>query len=208
VRNALSCDAGAGAEYRADSGAVAAVGLVRYRTTPSARPLARRGTPRNDSGQERRTDVPRAPRTGFWQGLGRKAAEAPSAHPNETAFTGRSSRPSPSLPNVSHVAAIDSELARSRAQLCSGFIGEKSKGSRRPRPYTYVPWPRSETAPLLTKSLQIRTNKSGRPDLNRGPHRPERCALPGCATPRGTQYSIGAAGRPAAVNARWDLAVG
>ena len=26
---------------------------------------------------------------------------------------------------------------------------------------------------------------SGRPDLNRGPHRPERCALPGCATPRG-----------------------
>src|ERR1700689_2012283 len=25
---------------------------------------------------------------------------------------------------------------------------------------------------------------SGRPDLNRGPHRPERCALPGCATPR------------------------
>src|SRR4051794_23388921 len=29
-----------------------------------------------------------------------------------------------------------------------------------------------------------RTAKSGRPDLNRGPHRPERCALPGCATPR------------------------
>src|SRR5262245_50039466 len=27
--------------------------------------------------------------------------------------------------------------------------------------------------------------QSGRPDLNRGPHRPERCALPGCATPRG-----------------------
>src|ERR1700747_3089460 len=26
--------------------------------------------------------------------------------------------------------------------------------------------------------------ESGRPDLNRGPHRPERCALPGCATPR------------------------
>src|SRR4051794_10104142 len=31
--------------------------------------------------------------------------------------------------------------------------------------------------------------KSGRPDLNRGPHRPERCALPGCATPRGTPVS-------------------
>ena len=27
-------------------------------------------------------------------------------------------------------------------------------------------------------------SQSGRPDLNRGPHRPERCALPGCATPR------------------------
>ena len=32
--------------------------------------------------------------------------------------------------------------------------------------------------PLTGSSL------SGRPDLNRGPHRPERCALPGCATPR------------------------
>jgi hypothetical protein len=29
-----------------------------------------------------------------------------------------------------------------------------------------------------------RGEQSGRPDLNRGPHRPERCALPGCATPR------------------------
>src|SRR5205823_8569766 len=28
------------------------------------------------------------------------------------------------------------------------------------------------------------SEQSGRPDLNRGPHRPERCALPGCATPR------------------------
>src|SRR5262245_13314772 len=25
---------------------------------------------------------------------------------------------------------------------------------------------------------------SGRPDLNRGPHAPQACALPGCATPR------------------------
>src|SRR3954470_6406600 len=32
-----------------------------------------------------------------------------------------------------------------------------------------------------------RVRKSGRPDLNRGPHRPERCALPGCATPRGVE---------------------
>ncbi len=40
---------------------------------------------------------------------------------------------------------------------------------------------------------------SGRPDLNRGPHRPERCALPGCATPRLPQYpTAGEAGLPAA----------
>ena len=31
---------------------------------------------------------------------------------------------------------------------------------------------------------------SGRPDLNRGPLRPERSALPGCATPR-TPRAIG-----------------
>ena len=30
---------------------------------------------------------------------------------------------------------------------------------------------------------------SGRPDSNWGPHRPERCALPGCATPRGGESS-------------------
>ena len=44
--------------------------------------------------------------------------------------------------------------------------------------------------------LASRLTQSGRPDLNRGPHRPERCALPGCATPRGlpvlrTPYSEG-----------------
>ncbi len=38
--------------------------------------------------------------------------------------------------------------------------------------------------------------KSGRPDLNRGPHRPERCALPGCATPRWVQYPTAAGDRP------------
>jgi hypothetical protein len=35
---------------------------------------------------------------------------------------------------------------------------------------------------------------SGRPDLNRGPHRPERCALPGCATPRIEPVSHSSAG--------------
>ena len=31
---------------------------------------------------------------------------------------------------------------------------------------------------------RVRVLTSGRPDLNRGPRRPERRALPGCATPR------------------------
>src|SRR5205085_10478880 len=51
---------------------------------------------------------------------------------------------------------------------------------------TYAHGPDPRPIPSPTKSLQIRTNKSGRPDSNRGPHRPERCALPGCATPRGS----------------------
>src|SRR6266403_5823573 len=33
--------------------------------------------------------------------------------------------------------------------------------------------------------LRLQKKKwSGRPDLNRGPHAPQACALPGCATPR------------------------
>ena len=41
---------------------------------------------------------------------------------------------------------------------------------------------------VVRPPLSICREKSGRPDLNRGPHRPERCALPGCATPRWIQY--------------------
>ena len=38
---------------------------------------------------------------------------------------------------------------------------------------------------LQTRGIQIGNRKwSGRPDLNRGPHAPQACALPGCATPR------------------------
>lgn len=41
------------------------------------------------------------------------------------------------------------------------------------------------TLPDVARHLLNPTaSQSGRPDLNRGPHRPERCALPGCATPR------------------------
>ena len=49
----------------------------------------------------------------------------------------------------------------------------------------------SHSASAVTNAPQIERKrwpicreKSGRTDLNRGPHRPERCALPGCATPR------------------------
>jgi hypothetical protein len=42
-------------------------------------------------------------------------------------------------------------------------------------------------------SLHPTSYKSGRPDSNRGPRRPERRALPGCATPRRrTQYPTSA----------------
>src|SRR3954471_19443036 len=43
--------------------------------------------------------------------------------------------------------------------------------------------------------------QSGRPDLNRGPHRPERCALPGCATPRSAASIDRAYGRPSPATA-------
>ena len=44
--------------------------------------------------------------------------------------------------------------------------------------------------------------QSGRPDSNRGPHRPERCALPGCATPRRRAEYPTATG-PLPCGARW-----
>ena len=51
------------------------------------------------------------------------------------------------------------------------------------------------------------SHQSGRPDLNRGPHRPERCALPGCATPRRAgQYPTRRAGRYRRAGARRRLA--
>ncbi len=57
---------------------------------------------------------------------------------------------------------------------------------------TVAPLKRGEAAPLAASQL------SGRRDSNSGPHRPERCALPGCATPRGTpDYRTGGGpGRP------------
>ncbi len=48
---------------------------------------------------------------------------------------------------------------------------------------------------------------SGRPDLNRGPHRPERCALPGCATPRMGPSIPQAPGLPASQATLGDMNV-
>ena len=60
--------------------------------------------------------------------------------------------------------------------------------------------PRQQEAPSIL--LIPAGNQSGRPDLNRGPHRPERCALPGCATPRcRRQYHTRRQPRPAIVRA-------
>ncbi len=71
-------------------------------------------------------------------------------------------RSKPLTPNCAH-----------QQHNCRDFIGEKSKGSRRPIPIPthHGPDPRPLSAPQNPD--QIRTNKSGRPDLNRGPHRPE-----------------------------------
>jgi hypothetical protein len=45
------------------------------------------------------------------------------------------------------------------------------------------------TGKLVDLCVRLGTSDlSGRPDLNRRPHRPERCALPGCATPRGDPF--------------------
>ena len=47
---------------------------------------------------------------------------------------------------------------------------------------------------LVRRLRRVGGLSSGRSDLNRGPHRPERCALPGCATPRGARQYSRAAG--------------
>ena len=53
-----------------------------------------------------------------------------------------------------------------------------SRRMRPPRPAA------TEVLRLVEMLLRTEATVSGRPDLNRGPHRPERCALPSCATPR------------------------
>ena len=71
-------------------------------------------------------------------------------------------------------------LALQDAQAASGQAQAAGEGGRRRRDR---PHPGGPEVPDPPAGLR----KSGRPDLNRGPHRPERCALPGCATPRERQ---------------------
>ncbi len=67
--------------------------------------------------------------------------------------------------------------------------GEYSEQNR--RPYRATRHPEGESCQTPSKRLRRLTSpqggvilQSGRPDSNRRPHRPERCALPSCATSR------------------------
>ena len=135
-------------------------------------------------GRSRRTDIPnaqgRASLVGICQGAHTGPAPLTNRNPR---VAGLSCRSAPSLHERLGRRIDDRERSRA-ASAFAGIPSMRIEGITTPRSCTYVPWPRSETAPLLTKPQQSATNTSGRPDLNRGPHRPERCALPGCATPR------------------------
>ena len=65
------------------------------------------------------------------------------------------------------------------------FLLAYGQTSRKLLPHCYL-----EAAPKQRNPRRSAASwQSGRPDLNRGPRRPERRALPGCATPRSRSYS-------------------
>ena len=133
----------------------------------------------------------------FRQGVGREVAESRSVPPDDTRIY-RLLPPVPSLPNVSQAKAVDPELRAAAARL-QEFRRSEIEGITMPRSNTYVSWPRSETAPLRSKYLQYPTYKSGRPDLNRGPHRPELWAESD-GVHRSTCKSMSSSAATAAVN--------
>ena len=106
--------------------------------------------------------------------------------------------------------AIGAALAKRR--VCGGARGLAMKRGRRCVPSDRArPLGASQAARTILEGLWLGSArragsggscafKSGRPDLNRGPHRPERCALPGCATPR-EERIVAEAGRGGAVEA-------
>jgi hypothetical protein len=90
--------------------------------------------------------------------------------------------------HIGHKARV---LIRDRTAAAGAGYGSKSLLTRTflaspsPALRCLCPNPARPTSPSPSKKPRIcGALKSGRPDLNRGPHRPERCALPGCATPR------------------------
>ncbi len=74
-------------------------------------------------------------------------------------------------------AACGSRAVRPRSGPCSA---SRTYGPRRPK----LPIPSEASRGSPGRALSRPGNQSGRPDSNRGPRRPERRALPGCATPR------------------------
>ena len=69
-----------------------------------------------------------------------------------------------------------------RRTACRGLViasPGRGRPGKRPEALSHTPGPRT--------AVRAWGEQSGRRDSNSGPHRPERCALPGCATPRCTQ---------------------
>jgi hypothetical protein len=105
----------------------------------------------------------------FSQGFGRETRRARSVHTSETRVYRLSCR----LPGCLRGSERLIRTAGSPASQTAGISSEKSKGSRRPVPMPTVHGDRDRTEPPALKSLQMARFISGRPDLNRGPHRPE-----------------------------------
>ena len=102
------------------------------------------------------------------------------ARATETGAIGIEELPTP-LPFSSRGARIHHQRRAPTACLRAlVFLRLAQRRGTRPFCNVAVPEPASSSSGGSNEGFS-----SGRPDLNRGPHRPERCALPGCATPRG-----------------------
>src|SRR5579862_4995736 len=117
-------------------------------------------------------------------------------------------------PAASDYAELPPQAGRTRCVLCGPRRPPNPaphRGCRCALPLTFLlrgtfrPVPAAGTAVFVTNLPPVESRsrpnepnekpafaglfQSGRADSNRRPHRPERCALPGCATPRSAQYS-------------------
>ena len=100
----------------------------------------------------------------------------------------RSARSLPRMSRESEASTLPHWLAT--RQFAGTSSVKKSKGSRRPDPIPTIHEDRVSTEPSALKSLQLARFQSGRPDLNRGPHRPEFWAKSGRVV-RSTCKSMG-----------------